>query len=160
MRRNIIITVVICVVAGALTGGAIVYGVMDSVHTRKYLTRNREYKASISAICARSLARLRTGTVEDAIVFLEDRVDSYIVGVPMAENYSEMTHRCQFALAIAKVYRARFPFTGECDVHGYGLHYQSVPDNLERIPMLSENHDWLDDAMRRVQRLPVATASD
>ena len=58
-------------------------------------------------MAALTLARLRTGTVDDAIPYLEDTVDRFIVGVPMGESYSELSHDCQVAMATCKVYRSR-----------------------------------------------------
>jgi hypothetical protein len=146
------------VLLGVITGGAAASTAIDNWWTRKAIVANREHQAAIAELCARSLARLRTGPPEAAIAFLEDRVDSYAVGVPMGESYSKMTGPCQRAMATVKTYRSQFPFSGECAQHGKELHYSHLPAMLSEVPILSADHEWLDTPMKAVAKLQPASA--
>jgi hypothetical protein len=149
----------LCVTLGAVLSGVVVYRVMERHYWNRWQLANREYKAAIAELSARTLARLRTGAIEDATFFLEDHMDAYLVGVPMGERYPETSYRCQHALAVAKAYRSHFAFPGGCSLHGDDLHFKHAPSLLDDVPLLSADHDWLDGAMRKVREMPVVGAS-
>lgn len=154
IRCRSLLTHVLCAVLGALLSGVAVYHIMEKHYWNRWQLVNREYKAYIAEFSARTLARLRTGTIEDATSFLEDYLDAYIVGVPMGESYPEMSYGCQHALAVVKAYRSHFAFPGGCKLHGDELHFTHAPSLLADVPLLAADHDWFDDPMRKVRKLP------
>ena len=158
MQRHELLKPLAYITLGVLAGGTAAYVHLDHSWNRSSLIASREYKAAIAELSARSLARLRTGSAEDAISFLEDHVDSYLVGVPMGQTYPELTYRCQHAMAIVKVYRSRFPFPGGCTLHTEDLHAKHVPEMLREVPLLPADHEWLDSPMRKVARMQPASA--
>lgn len=158
MQRRTLLTAALCTAFGAAIGGTVVYAVMGNDYNKRSLTASREYKASMAQEAARTLARLRTGDVEEATFLLEDNLDMFLSGVPMAQPYPQLTERCQRAMAHAKVYRSRFPFPGACKVHSDDLHFKHVPDFLENVPLLPPDHEWLDSYMRKVGNMPPAPA--
>jgi hypothetical protein len=77
----------------------------------------------------------------------------------MGQEYPELSHACQHALALCKVYRSRFAFPGECKLHGPALHFEHVPALLADVPLLPEKHDWLDAPMKRIRQMPAISGS-
>jgi hypothetical protein len=120
------------------------------------LTENRDYKASRVHQAARVLARLRTGEVEDAEALLEDDMDQFLVGVPMGQSYPELPDRYKDALAVAKVYRSRFPFPGGCKWHGDVLHFEHVPGFLNEVPMPGTDDKLLEPSMKKIRQMSAA----
>jgi hypothetical protein len=161
MRRTIL-THLLCVVLGALLSGAVVYKELDKRWWNHWQLANRQRKGDLAKMAALTLARLRTGTVDDAIPFLEDTVDRFIVSVPMGENYSELSYECQHAMATCKVYRSRFAFSPEwckwCGPGGLDLHSKHTPSLLADVPLLDADHEWLDGPMRKVRQMPALVA--
>ncbi len=153
MQRREILKALAYPLVGVLAAGMAVYVYLDHSWKRSSFIASREYNAAIAELSARALARLRTGSPEDAISFLEDRVDSYLAGVPMGKSYRELTYGCQHAMAIVKVYRSQFPFRGACTLHTEDLHAKHVPEMLDDVPLLSAEHEWLDPPMRKVARM-------
>jgi len=146
-------TAVAYLVTATLTGGAAAYVYLDHSWKRSFQVANSEYNASIAELSARSLARLRTGSSDEAIAFLEDRVDSYLVGVPMGKRHRELTPRAQEAMSMVKTYRAQYPFRGECTQHAQDLHATHVPEILNDVPVLPADHQWLDLHMRKIAEI-------
>jgi hypothetical protein len=158
VRRRMFATHLVSVVLGALFSGVVVgvfsYLTLEKHYWQRWQLANRERKGYLAEMAARTLARLRTGNVDDAVTFLEDKVDMYIVGVPMGESYPEMSYDCQHALAMCKIYRSRFAFPGGCKLHGDELHFKHVPSLLADVPLLPADDDWLDGPMRKVREMP------
>jgi hypothetical protein len=156
--RRAILTHLLCAVVGALLSGAVVYTVMDKYSWNHWQLENRHRKGALAQQAAITLARLRTGTVEQAIPYLEDTVDRFMVGVPMGESYAELDEPCQNALATCKVYRSRFPFRSEwcqwCGPEGHDLHTKHAPSLFADVPLLDAGHKWLDGPMRKVRQMP------
>jgi hypothetical protein len=145
-----ILTHLLCAVLGALLSGAVVYKVLDKHWWNHWQLANRQRKGDLAKMAALTLARLRTGTVDDAIPYLEDTVDRFMVGVPMG--------------AICKVYRSRFAFSPDwckwCGSAGYDLHFNHAPSLLADVPLLVAEHEWLDGPMRKVRQMPAATSGE
>jgi hypothetical protein len=152
--RRTIATHLLCVAFGAILSAVVVSQTLEQRYWNRWQVANRERKGYIAEMAARTLARLRTGAHDDAIAFLEDRLDHYVVGVPMGDEYPELSHDCQHALAVCKVYRSRFAFPDEHGLSERDLHVKYVPMLLEDVPLLAANHEWLDEPMRRVRRMP------
>jgi hypothetical protein len=154
------LTHLLCAVLGALLSGLVVYKVVDKHWWNHWQVANRQRKGDLATMAALTLARLRTGTVDDAIPYLEDTVDRFMVGVPMGESYSELSHECQVAMATCKVYRSRFPFSPEwckwCGPGGHDLHSKHAPSLLADVPLLDADHEWLDGPMRKVRQMPAS----
>ena len=56
-----------------------------------------------------TLARLRTGDREGAIVQLEQSVDTAVMTLPQEKRWPELSESVQSALMVAKAYRIAFP---------------------------------------------------
>lgn len=103
LKRSLL-THLLCAVLGAVLCGVVVYFVMEKQDWNHWQLENRHRKGALAELAAETLARLRTGTVDDTIPYLEDTVDRYMVGVPMGDDYYELDDQCQSALATCKVY--------------------------------------------------------
>jgi hypothetical protein len=157
-----ILTHLICAVIGALIGGAVVYQELDKRWWNHWQLANRQRKGDIATLAVQTLARLRTGKVDDAIPYLEDIVDRFMVGVPMGESYSELSDECRHAMATCNVYRSRFPFAAEwckwCGPGGGDLHFKHAPSLLADVPLLDADHEWLAGPMKKVRQMPALAA--
>jgi hypothetical protein len=154
-----------CVLLGAVATGAVTYVVMEKQSWNRWQLENRHRKGALAKQAAMTLARLRTGTVEETIPYLEDTIDRFMVGVPMGESYVELDEPCQNALATIKVYRSRFPFRTEyCKWCGANqdLHFKHAPSLLADVPLLNTDHQWLAGGpMELVREMPARSdASD
>ena len=81
--RRMLVTHLICVLLGAAVCGGATYVVMEKECWNRWQLENRHRKGALAKLAAMTLARLRTGNVEDTIPYLEDTVDRFMVGVPM-----------------------------------------------------------------------------
>jgi hypothetical protein len=157
------VTHLICVLLGAAVSGGATFVVMQKESWNRWQLENRHRKGALAKQAAMTLARLRTGTVEATIPYLEDTIDRFMVGVPMGESYDELDEPCQNALATIKVYRTRFPFRTEyCKWCGpnQDLHSKHAPSLLADVPLLDADHQWLAGGpMQRVRELPARTGS-
>jgi hypothetical protein len=147
LRMNrMFVTHFFSVLLGAVATGAVTYVVMEKQSWNRWQLENRHRKGALAKQAAMTLARLRTGTVEETIPYLEDTIDRFMVGVPMGESYVELDEPCQNALATIKVYRSRFPFRNEyCKWCGpnQDLHFKHAPSLLADVPLLDADHQWL-----------------
>jgi hypothetical protein len=105
-----------------------------------------EYQASLARVAVMTLARVRAGTPEDAVPYLDEYVDRYLVTVPMGFKYDEITERCQNALALGKLYRSRYP----SPKHLEDQFHLSRLWNWIGVPDLPADHYWLDQSMKKV----------
>jgi hypothetical protein len=161
--RRTVVAQLTCFALGAVVSAVVVYQVMEKHCWNRWQLENRQRKAALATLAAQTLARLRTGTVDDAIPYLEDTVDRYMVGVPMGENYSDLSESCQVAMATCKVYRSRFPFSAEwcrwCGPASHDLHAKNAPSLLADVPLLDADHEWLDGPMKKIREMPAAARS-